>query len=75
MRITKKGKELLSDERKLTATQAEMLLKFANMTDEQFAYWATLETREEVQAFLKTIPLPKMSGDSLFITLRKGKNE
>lgn len=71
MRITKKGKELFSDERKLTATQAETLLKFAGMTDEQFAYWTTLETREEVQEFLKTIPLPKMSGDSLFITLRK----
>lgn len=71
MRITKKGKELLSDERKLTATQAETLLKFAGMTDEQFAYWTTLETRKESQAFLRTVSLPKMSGDSLFITLRK----
>jgi len=72
----KKGKVMSLDKtNKVTSEQAETLLKFANMTDEQFEYWCSLETREEVKAFLKTIPLPEMSGDTLFLTLRKGKGE
>jgi hypothetical protein len=53
MRITKKGRELANTD--VTSEQVNNLLKFMNMTDEEYALWSSLETREEVKEFLKQV--------------------
>jgi hypothetical protein len=53
MRITKKGRELADTD--VISEQVNNLLKFLNMTDEEYALWSGLETREEVKEFLKQV--------------------
>ena len=59
MRITKKGEDLLAKTSIHTAEFQKFLLKFAFMTDEEFAEWETLPTKEARKEYMKKLPLPE----------------
>ena len=60
MKVTEKGKQLIKDRERTSATQAEFLIKFASMSDEQFWKWSELKTTAEARAFMEAIPMPPM---------------
>ena len=59
MRITKKGEDLLAKTSIHTEELQKFLIKFDFMTDEQFAEWETLPTKEARQEFMRNLPLPE----------------
>ena len=71
MKVTEKGKQLIKDRERTSATQAEFLIKFASMSDEQFWKWSELETTAEARAFMEAIPMPPMRTNKMFIELEK----
>jgi len=71
MKVTEKGKQLIKDRERTSATQAEFLIKFASMSDEQFWKWSELKTTAEARAFMEAIPMPPMRTNKMFIELEK----
>ena len=59
MRITKKGEDLLAKTSIHTVEFQKFLLKFAFMTDEEFAEWETLPPKEAGKEYIKNLPLPE----------------
>ena len=59
LRITKKGEDLLAKTSIHTVEFHKFLLKFAFMTDEEFAEWETLPTKEARKEYMKNLPLPE----------------
>jgi hypothetical protein len=71
MKVTKKGNAFLKERERTSATQAEFLIKFASMSDEQFWKWSELKTTAEARAFMEAIPMPPMRTNKMFIELEK----
>ena len=59
MKITKKGEDLLAKTSIHTEEFQKFLLKFAFMTDEQYAEWETLPTKEARGEFMRNLSLPE----------------